>query len=116
MYPLKVYDNKSLLPYSHDDWAVAGPGAKRGISIISKEGKGLEDVDIMNWLRSNQHGEFRRLGLDFKYLTDEHGKQIDLSLANIQNCLCEFHKYIKIKEGKGRGRRKFTMTNNLIKA
>ncbi|HEU5441542.1 MAG TPA: hypothetical protein VFU88_19820, partial [Ktedonobacterales bacterium] len=38
---------------------------------------------------------------------DTSGMERELSLANIQNCLCEFHKFVKIGEGTGRGRRKF---------
>ena len=108
MYPLKVYGNRPLLPYSHDDWASAGPGAKRGIIMLLKEGLRAESLDVMRWLRQNQRTEFERLGLEFHFLEDHEGRSKDVSLANIQNCLCEFHKYVKIGNGTGRGRRKFT--------
>src|SRR5579885_1774829 len=29
LYPLRIYHNAPLLPYSQDDWASAGPGARR---------------------------------------------------------------------------------------
>ncbi len=108
LYPLPVYNNTPLLPYSHDDWASAGPGAQRGISMLLKEEAEVENLDVMRWLRINQNVEFNRLGIQFSYLRDHEGNIIEISLANIQNCLCEFHKYIKITEGTGRGRRKFT--------
>lgn len=107
LYPLHLYNNTPLLPYSHDDWASAGPGAQRGISMLLKEETRAEHLDVMRWLRINQNVEFNRLGIKFPYLRDHEGKFIEISLANIQNCLCEFHKYIKIREGTGRGRRKF---------
>lgn len=107
LYPLPVYNNTSLLPYSHDDWASAGPGAQRGISMLLKEKVEAEHLDVMRWLRINQIVEFHRLGIKFPYLRDHEGKITEISLANIQNCLCEFHKYVKIREGTGRGRRKF---------
>lgn len=107
LYPLRTYDNAPLLPYSHDDWASAGPGAQRGIKLLLQQpGQPPEYLAVMRWLHAHQQDEFARLGLDFPYLSNEQGP-IPLSLANIQNCLCEFHKFVKISEGWGRGRRKF---------
>jgi hypothetical protein len=107
LYPLKIYEWTPLLPYSHDDWASAGPGAQRGISMLLKEGVKADHLDVMRWLRFHQKVEFVRLGLKFPCLMDHDGEDVEISLANIQNCLCEFHKYVKISEGTGRGRRKF---------
>lgn len=107
LYPLHVYGNKGLLPFSHDDWASPGPGAQRGIEMLLRPDVARHDLEVMCWLRDQQHAEFARLGLDFPYLEDADGNPIAISLANIQNCLCEFHKYVKIREGTGRGRRKF---------
>ncbi len=107
LYPLRVYGGASLLPYTHDDWACAGPGARRGIGMLLHNGTQAADLDVMRWLRAHQRAEFDRLGLRFPFLTDGAGHQVDISLANMQNCLCEYHKYIKIREGTGRGRRKF---------
>ena len=107
LYPLKVYTWTPLLPYSHDDWASAGPGAQRGISMLLKEGMKANHLEVMRWLRFNQKAEFDRLNLEFPYLVNHEDRNVEISLANIQNCLCEFHKYVKISEGTGRGRRKF---------
>lgn len=107
LYSLKVYDYKPLLPYSHNDWSSAGPGAKLGISILIKSQVKTNNLEIMRWLHQNQDKEFKRLNLEFEYLKDQKGNKIGLSLANMQNCLCEFHKYVKINNGTGRGRRKF---------
>lgn len=107
LYPLHVYGNRGLLPFSHDDWASPGPGARRGIEMLLQPTVDRQGLEVMYWLRDHQHAEFSRLGLEFPYLEDAHGNPIAISLANIQNCLCEFHKYVKIREGTGRGRRKF---------
>jgi hypothetical protein len=107
LYPLQIYGNRPLLPYSHDDWSSPGPGAQRGIGMLLSQGSTAEHLAVMSWLRDHQSDEFARLGLDFPYLQDQAGQPIRLSLANIQNCLCEFHKYVKISTGTGRGRRKF---------
>ncbi len=108
LYPLACYDGKPLLPFSHDDWAAAGPGAQRGIKMLLRPETDPPTLDVMRWLREHQHEEFARLGLAFPFLIDERTQQPkDISLANIQNCLCEYHKYIKIGNGTGKGRRKF---------
>jgi hypothetical protein len=113
LYPLRVYGNRGLLPFSHDDWASPGPGARRGIEMLLQPKMFRQPnatellLEVMRWLRDHQQAEFARLDLDFPYLEDADGELIMISLANIQNCLCEFHKYVKISEGTGRGRRKF---------
>jgi len=107
LYPLRIYQNRPLLPFSHEIWAMAGPGAKRGIKLLLKKNKKAKDLEVMLWLRQNQRKEFRRLGARFSFFKNQNGTDREISLANIQNCLCEFHKYIKISEGTGKGRRKF---------
>ena len=106
LYPLRVYGSKPLLPFTHDDWAQAGPGAKVGIRLLVGDGRDLSELSVMKWLRDNQQGEFKRLGIDFPYLVDQ-GRTTPISLANIQNCLCEYHKYVKIGNGTGRGRQRY---------
>lgn len=107
LYPLRHNGNKPLLPFSHDDWAAAGPGARAGISMLVRRPGQADNLEVMRWLRANQRAEFSRLSLEFSYLLDEKENEVEISLANIQNCLCEFHKYVKIKNGTGRARRKF---------
>lgn len=108
LYPLKCKHGVPILPFHHDDWAIAGPGASRGIQILLRESNRASELAVMQWLRQNQRLEFHRLGLSFNYRNDERGEPILLTLANIQNCLCEFYKYSKIKAGTGRARRKFS--------
>lgn len=108
LYPLRFYRNRGVLPFSHDDWASPGPGAQRGITMLLRPDISRPHLEVMRWLRDHQHDEFARLGLDFPSLEDATGTPVAISLANIQNCLCEFHKYVKISAGTGRGRRKFT--------
>jgi hypothetical protein len=108
LYPLRIYGGRGLLPFSQDEWASAGPGAQRGIRRLLKSPNNTRQyLDVMRWLRDNQVNEFNRVGLNFPYLEDSSDNPILISLPNIQNCLCEFHKYVKIQEGTGRGRRKF---------
>ncbi|MFH1650447.1 MAG: nucleotide kinase domain-containing protein [Candidatus Woesearchaeota archaeon] len=105
-YPLNCLNDKPLLNLDQNEWAAAGPGAKRGILLLDENAKISDELRIMKWLQKNQKNEFSRLGIDFKYWT-QNGKPIPISLPNIQNCLCEFHKYVKIKNNTGRARRKY---------
>lgn len=107
-YPLKVYSGKGVLPFNNDQWAEAGPGAKKGVAMLLKPGAKVKNLEVMEWLRDHQMDEFVRLDINFPFLLDVNGKNVRISLANMQNCLCEFHKYVKISNGNGRSRRKFT--------
>lgn len=107
LYPVDYYDSDSVLPFSPDDWSSPGPGAQKGLKQLVTEFNGITRLDVMRWLRQNQRQEFDRLGLEFPYLETEDGERLELSLANIQNCLCEFYKYHKILHSNGRARRCF---------
>lgn len=101
-------DGRRLLPFSNDDWAIAGPGARRGVRILAGEASREKESQVMRFLRTNQRQEFRRLNLAFYALLGPSSETIPLNLADVQNCLCEYHKYVKIQEGTGRARRRFS--------
>lgn len=107
LYPVEYYNGESILPFSPNEWSAPGPGAQKGIKELVTEFVDFNQVDVMRWLRRNQDDEFCRLGLDFPYLKTGNSDSLDLSLANIQNCLCEFYKYHKILHSNGRARRCF---------
>jgi hypothetical protein len=106
MYPLMRERGRAVLPFSQNHWARAGPGARRGISILADD-RPVDELQVMQDLRLSQGGEFDRLALRFHFILDSNQQPIPISLPNIQNCLCEFYKYVKILEGRGRARRKF---------
>lgn len=92
---------EALLPFSENDWVAAGPGAKRGVDHMMKDpDTKKKPAEIIKWLQSHQKREFKRLEIDFKW-DPELGK---LSLADIQNCCCEFSKYMKFYLGNTKGR------------
>jgi len=107
LYPVNYYSGQSVLPFSADDWSSPGPGAQKGIKRLTHDPSQVHDLAIMRWLRENQRTEFNRLNLDFPYLHNESRDLTELSLADIQNCLCEFYKYDKIRNKEGRARRRF---------
>lgn len=107
LYPLPAHGRESFLPFSPNEWAAAGPGAKRGLDALTTEGADYTELDAMRWLWRNLEEEFDRLGLGFAWLRDGEGERVRLSLADVQNCCCEFHKYEKVRTGEGRTRRRF---------
>jgi hypothetical protein len=100
-----------LLPFSQDDWAVAGPGAKQGArKLCAADYNPGSYLPMMKWLRDNQADEFARLGLNFPYLKNIDGTIRALSLSNIQSTLCEFNKYSRIYDGASPVRRFYPTT------
>ncbi len=96
-------DGKRLLDIDPESWAKAGPGAKRGIRILVPDAKTADELDIMKALRDMQV----KLLVPRKFPFKGDGSPEPLSLSDIQNCLCEYRKYVKIGEGTGRGRRAY---------
>lgn len=107
LYPVDAYNGDSVLPFSPNDWSAPGPGAQKGLKQLVTEFNGFSRLATMRWLRQHQQEEFDRLDLDFPFLKTDDGDRLKLSLANIQNCLCEFYKYHKILKSNGRARRCF---------
>jgi hypothetical protein len=107
LYPVNYYNGNSVIPFSPNDWSSPGPGAQKGLKQLVTDFNGFDRLDVMRWLRQNQKQEFGRLGLEFPYLETKDGERLELSLANIQNCLCEFYKYHNILHSNGRARRCF---------
>lgn len=112
LYPLRTNNGNSLLPYSHNDWSSPGPGAQRGLEALLFDQEKRTYLEVMRWLQHHQVEEFDRLDLHFPYLQDSDGQRMELSLADIQNCLCEFYKYHKILHAEGRARRRFRIPNS----
>lgn len=76
-----------------DQFANPGPGCTEGIRLIYPQAKSRQQLmDAMKKLRDNQDKMLR-------------GKVPRLTLQDIEFCLCEFSKYVKIKHGTGRGRK-----------
>lgn len=89
-----------LIPFTQDDWAMAGPGARKGIWRLMKPGmKPSSLLEVMTWLRDHQEDEFNRLDIQPVWMKDSDGEDVPLSLCNIQSTLCEFFKYARIWDG-----------------
>jgi len=119
-----TYFNFFKQGWSDNDFVNLGPGAIWGLALMSglekpqkelREGyKGL-GVELTKWLRDTQEYWFNKLyeeGLiepkweEIAY-KEAFSNTPYLSLRNIEHSLCEFRKYWRLKQGKGK-KRKFT--------
>lgn len=77
----------------HHSWAPIGPGSKRGLNRYFNRPleKSIRADDVTRELLGVQLQVQQRLGLD-------------LAVHNIQNCFCEYDKYMRTKLGEGKPR------------
>lgn len=77
----------------HHTWAPIGPGSKRGLNRYfgrPLEGN-IKDVQVLEQLNMVQLQVRNRLG-------------IDIAVHNIQNCFCEYDKFVRVMKGEGKPR------------
>lgn len=87
-----------LLERPRDDlvWAPQGPGSVRGLNRVLRRPRGVLDDEVA-WC-----GHLVRLrGMIVERLGPDY---LDLTLMDVQNCLCEFDKYERVRMGQGRPR------------
>ncbi len=79
-----------------DTFAAPGPGSLRGLGWFFE--RKLTPTTFMDGLLQVR-----------KYLEDSPARCIVLDICNqdLQNCLCEYSKYMKVKTGTGRSKRKY---------
>ena len=80
-----------LTDFSEEDFVIAGPGARDGITKCFSDRGSHSDEDIIRFMMENQDAECERLGLDFKNLFGR-----PLQLIDCQNLFCEVGKYARI--------------------
>lgn len=71
-------------------WAAPGPGSLRGMQWFY--GRMPTALEFGPWMEDVQ-----------EYVNKETG--LDLHAQDVQNCLCEFDKYMRVKTGQGRSKR-----------
>lgn len=102
----------SLLGWGNDQWATCGPGAWRGLGRIFPGLPRADEQEALMLLSDASGEELYVRGMrGWAGGEDPTG---GLTLANIQNCLCEWDKYERIAAGKRWGRlRKFDANQRL---
>lgn len=104
-----LYPNKwgsKVADFSEDEFAKAGPGARKGIWTLIREGvKPANMTIVMEWLRDQQVAAFEERNLPFPFLADAANPPepddvpLLMSLCDIQASLCEFYKYYRLWSG-----------------
>lgn len=97
----QVVDDWSWTPLLHTakdhfTWAPQGPGSVRGFNRLYGEpfDAKIEEEFWIQSLRALRDDLVARLGNDYE----------DVTLMDLQNCLCEFDKYERVRLGQGRPR------------
>ena len=88
------------LPWSNDGFALAGPGAKRGLKLLFPVEKHWNERVADERLAELCAMESDRLPPTMPYV----------DRANMQNCCCEYGKWAKATDGRGGLRRLFDAT------
>lgn len=99
-------------PFSENEFTIAGPGCKRGLDKLFIDRKGLSYEECLFWLRDNWYGlqndvkkEYRVYPEDLFCRLPEYDQS--MNVMSLENCFCEFSKYIKVVEGKGRPKQRY---------
>ncbi|KAJ7841987.1 hypothetical protein B0H14DRAFT_2512054 [Mycena olivaceomarginata] len=89
-----------LLDLDPNDFVVPGPGARSGLTkmfgkSLSVARRRVPDIEaaILRWMAMTQRAHFSRLGLQFAYITDENGHELELSVVDLGHIVCEVDKY-----------------------
>jgi hypothetical protein len=81
-----------LTDFSENEFVVAGPGARDGISKCFSDLGGLAEADIIRLMTERQQEEFASRNLEMDSLWGR-----DLHLIDIQNVFCEISKYARVR-------------------
>ena len=102
-------DMTKEFPFSEDEFVVAGPGCKRGESLLFESRGSLNYNDALFFLRDHQDKFFSEYNLDkeFGYLPEENRR---LTVMDIENSMCELSKYCKVFYSTGRPKNKYHYT------
>lgn len=107
---------RDIVAYSGDDFLIVGPGAHWGLNIIFDKKLSKKEADsACRYLYAIQPQEFAKLktqkGLDWNTVRlqdDNYPNAPFLMLHDIQNSLCEFRKYWRLKHAEKAKKRYFS--------
>lgn len=102
-------------PFSENEFTIAGPGAKMGLKYLFHDTGGCTAEELIFWLRDNwkdlnqyntQSGGKHTLNPQ-KLFQDLPEEDRVMNVMSLENCLCEFSKYWRVKNNLGRPRQKY---------
>lgn len=101
-------------PFSENHFTVSGPGCDAGLELLFDNFDGLTKEEALFWLRDNQH----IFGIDFNELfSDLEPHDRVINLMSLENCFCEFQKYMRAVEAIERGETpRFKVTTNKLES
>ncbi len=92
-------------PFSENEFTIAGPGCRKGLDLLFTDRTGLTYEECLFWLRDS----WETLCGDLQIPWDADMLFSDLpkydrcmNVMSLENCFCEFSKYMRAKTGQGR--------------
>lgn len=97
-------------PWSENEFVVSGPGCSLGLDYLFINKGGLEDEELLFWLRDNC--PITREWC-MEHMTDLPEEDRYMNIMSLENCMCELGKYMKTKLGVGRPRSRYKLQEDL---
>ena len=96
-------------PWSENEFVMSGIGCELGLSYLFDDRDGLSSEELLFWLRDNC--PITREWC-MKHMTDLPEEDRYMNVMSLENCMCEFGKYMKTKLGVGRPRSRYKIGGN----
>lgn len=92
--------------FSENEFTIAGPGCKRGLCKVFKDRDGMTFEECLFWLRDNL-AELQPKFKPERFMTDLPEYDRVMNVMSLENCFCEFSKYLRAYNHEGRPRNKY---------
>lgn len=97
-------------PFSENEFTVVGPGCKKGIDELFVIKDGMNYEECIFYIRDNWYRLMEDVMKENQFYPEKEMvdcKQYDrcMNVMSIENCFCEFSKYVRVYMGKGRIRK-----------
>ena len=98
-------------PFSENEFTVAGPGCRMGLSFLFKDTDGMTPEECLFWLKDNLESIFKNKTKGkfscSNLFTDLPEYDRRFNVMSLENCFCELSKYVRAIRGKGRPRKRY---------
>lgn len=100
-------------PFSENEFVVSGIGCSRGLDFLFDDKDGMSDEECVFWLRDN-YVNLVHTYCDCTWYPEDEFWDLDkdeeyINVMMMENCLCEYSKYMKAKLGRGRPRKLYVV-------
>lgn len=101
-------------PFSENEFVVAGTGCIKGLNELFSDRNGMTYEECLFWLRDNWKALNEKFIPDPKdrFIPERDMKDLPeydrvMNVMSLENCFCEFSKYVRASLGTGRPRKKY---------